>query len=212
MGKMEEESKRRTKKNELRKIILQSVAAAGLLSMALLAPNVIQVLEAFGYKPGKRKEEIIGISRRKLVEKGLLKYEGKFLKLTKKGESVLRHLELKDFKLKKPRKWDKKWRIISFDVKENRKEIRDKIRKSLVSIGFVCLHRSVWVYPYDCENLITLLKADFEIGKDVLYIIADAIENDKWLKEKFNLEDKPEKPSKVEKAIGDFLFGPDKKK
>jgi hypothetical protein len=43
----------------------------------------------------------------------------------------------------------------------------------------------VWVYPYDCEDLITLLKADFKIGKDLLYVITESIENDKWLRQSF---------------------------
>jgi len=50
------------------------------------------------------------------------------------------------------------------------------------------LQNSVWVYPYDCEDLITLLKADFEIGKEVLYVIADKIENEKVLLKDFGLE------------------------
>ena len=54
-------------------------------------------------------------------------------------------------------------------------------------IGFVRLQDSVWVYPYDCEDLITLLKADFRVGKDVLYLIVDSIENDKYLRAEFNL-------------------------
>ena len=54
-------------------------------------------------------------------------------------------------------------------------------------IGFLRLKDSVWVYPYDCEDLVTLMKADFKIGKDILYIIAETIENDSWLKKEFGL-------------------------
>jgi CRISPR-associated endonuclease Cas2 len=74
-----------------------------------------------------------------------------------------------------------------FDIKEERKGMRDKIRRTLNTIGFIRLQDSVWVYPYDCEDLIMLLKADFKIGKDLVYIIADSIENDKDLRLAFNL-------------------------
>ena len=77
--------------------------------------------------------------------------------------------------------------MLIFDVREERKSLRDKIRRTLIAIGFERLQYSVWVYPYDCEDLITLLKADFKIGKDLLYIISDSIENDTWLKKRFNL-------------------------
>ena len=45
----------------------------------------------------------------------------------------------------------------------------------------------MWVYPYDCEDIIGLLKTDFGVGKDVLYIIADEIENDRHLRHEFDL-------------------------
>ncbi len=54
-------------------------------------------------------------------------------------------------------------------------------------IGFVRLQDSVWVYPYDCEDFIALLKAELKIGKDVLYAIADTIEHDKGIRRHFNL-------------------------
>jgi CRISPR-associated endonuclease Cas2 len=130
-------------------------------------------------------------SVRRLIDNSLIKFEdtsqGRFLRLTEKGEQKLRQLENYNYQIEKPKKWDKRWRIIIFDIKEGRKGTREKLRLTLKSIGFVRLQNSVWVYPYDCEDLITLLKADFKIGKDVLYVIAEKIENDKWLKQEFNL-------------------------
>lgn len=189
MGTLEAESRKRTRNRNLQKIILGVVATAGLLSVATVAPNAIAVLGILGgFGKKKRQREIIENSRKRLVTHGLLEYtpEG-FLKLTPKGEIKLRQLELHEYKIKKPKRWDKKWRLLIFDIREERRPTRDKIRRTLVAIGFARLQDSVWVYPYDCEDLITLLKADFKIGKDVLYIIADTIENDLWLKKQFNL-------------------------
>ena len=112
------------------------------------------------------------------------KRNGTFVRLTEKGRRYLfTHLDAPP----KPKRWDEKWRILIFDIKEARKRTRNQLRRSLVNIGFVSLQKSVWVYPYDCEDLIVLIKADFKIGKDVLYIIADKIENDRQLKTYFNL-------------------------
>ena len=113
--------------------------------------------------------------------------KGNFAKLTQKGEAKLRQIELRNYKIKKPTRWDGKWRLLIFDIKEERKNTRDKIRRTLIQIGFIRLQDSVWVYPYDCEDLINLLKTDFKIGKDVLYVIADKIEYDKPLLEYFEL-------------------------
>lgn len=187
MGNLEKESKKRTRRNNIQKIVLQSIATAGILSIAILAPNALQVLKMFGYKPQGRDREVLLRSRSRLVKQGLLKYENDFITLTEKGKEMLRRLQIKETVVIQ-KKWDKKWRIVIFDIKEYRRTLRDKLRLTLTSIGFKRLQHSVWVFPYDCEDFITLLKADFKIGKDVLYIIADTIENDKSLKQYFGLK------------------------
>jgi CRISPR-associated endonuclease Cas2 len=113
--------------------------------------------------------------------------KGMSVRLTQKGKDKLGQLTRGDMVVKKPKRWDKRWRLVIFDIKEHRKYTRDQLRDTLVRLGFLRLQNSVWVFPYDCEDLIVLLKADFEIGKDVLYIIAEKIENDTALKEYFGL-------------------------
>ena len=167
--------------------MLASVAVAGGISVALVAPGVLGAMGKLGLIPSARQLEIIKRSRSRLVARGLLVYQGNMLRLTAKGEQVLRRLELHDFKLRKPKRWDRKWRILIFDIPEHRKGLRQKIRYTLKAIGFVRLQDSVWAYPYDCEDLVTLLKADFKVGKDLLYLIVDSLEYDKPLKEYFGL-------------------------
>jgi len=57
----------------------------------------------------------------------------------------------------------------------------------LSRLGFVKLQNSVWVFPYDCEELIVMMKSSLFLGKDVLYITGEKIENDMWLREIFGL-------------------------
>ncbi len=188
MGELELKSKIRSRKKNIRKIILGTIGVAGLLSVAALAPAVIGAMGKLGMIPVRRQKEIIKRSRQKLIEQGLLGYKDGYLKITTRGELVLKNMRATGFKLPKPKRWDKKWRVLIFDIKESRKPLRDKIRKTLISIGFVHLQHSVWVYPYDCEELITLLKADFKIGKDLLYMIVDELEFDEPLRKRFGLE------------------------
>lgn len=185
---MELKMREGTRRDKIQKAILQSVAAVGVLSVALLAPNALQMLKVFGYKPHRRQRESISRSRERLIEQGCLtRNERGFLKLTQKGEAKLRALEKYNFKLPRPKRWDGKWRVLIFDIPDKRMGLRDKVRNTLQSIGFQKLQKSVWVYPYDCEDLITLLKADFKIGKDILYLIVNSIENDRPLRTKFAL-------------------------
>ncbi len=191
MGKLETQNKKEIRATKIQKAVLGAIAIAGILSVAAVAPNVLQILKLFNIDKKFRKnhERSINNSRIRLLENGLVEYiKGGFLTLTPLGVKALNKFERNNFKVIKPKRWDKKWRILIFDIQERKKGIRDQIRVTLNYIGFVKLQNSVWVYPYDCEDLITLLKADFGMGKEVLYIIADKIENEKVLLRHFGLK------------------------
>ncbi|OHA91271.1 MAG: hypothetical protein A2758_02285 [Candidatus Zambryskibacteria bacterium RIFCSPHIGHO2_01_FULL_49_18] len=188
MGNLENKNKKKRRKENLQKMILASVAAAGVLSIALLAPNVLQAMNKLGIFPNPRRKEYISSSGSKLLKRGLLKFEDGHYQLTNQGGKFLRRWELVDFKLKKPKRWDRKWRLIIYDIAERGKgKIRRQIFELFKIAGFYRLQNSIWVYPYDCEDVIGLLKTDFGVGKEILYIIADEIENDRYLRQYFEL-------------------------
>lgn len=188
MGKLEEVNRRKVRKGEIQKIILESVKLAGILSIGLVAPNVIRAMDKLGLIQNKRQGEIVNTLASRLSKKGLLKFNGKYYELTTEGKKKLRRLELYGYRLSVPRRWDSKWRVIIFDIPEKKKDVRQQIRNIFILIGLYRLQDSVWVYPHDCEDLIGLLKTDFGIGKDILYMIVDEIENDKHLRHHFNLK------------------------
>jgi CRISPR-associated endonuclease Cas2 len=173
------------------KIILMTIAGAGLLSMTIVAPNALQVIDMFNGKKSKYRKYYVDNAISRLLKQGFITFENKngnkFVTLTEKGKLLVNKYELQEKKINRPKKWDKKWRVVIFDIKEYRRRTRDKLRMTLTSLGFIKLQNSVWVFPYECEDIIVMLKADFKIGKDVLYMTVDKIENDKWLKKEFSL-------------------------
>ena len=188
---IEAEVKKQIRVTKIQEAILLSVAAVGLLSVAMVAPNALKLLKSFDLdsKILRKKKCAVYISRKRLIDNGLLVYtKDGFIKLTSAGERILRRIELKNYQIAKPKKWDGKWRMLIFDIREKRKFLRDKIRSVLSLIGFVRLQNSVWVYPYDCEDLINLTKADSAIGRELLYVVADRIENEKVLLSHFKLK------------------------
>jgi len=190
MGILEKEIQNKIRTSKIQSVVLQTIATAGILSIALLAPNALKFINSSGLnKIGlKNRQRSINNSRERLIKKGLVAYsKDGFLSLTPSGISIFEKIKLKNFKISKPKKWDGKWRILIFDIKETRKNTRENIRRTLNSIGFLKLQNSVWVYPYDCEDYFTLLKTDLKIGKEVLYIIADKIENEKPLLKYFKI-------------------------
>lgn len=183
---LEKDLKRRIRLGRIQKAILTTIAVSGTLLVAVAAPNLVQLLGSTDRFFNARKTSAI----RKLRDEGLIVFETRdsqtFLTLTAKG----RRFVDQSFFITKPRRWDGRWRLVIFDIPVHRSVYRRALRAKLQEIGFEKLQASVWAFPYDCEELVTLLKADFGLGKEVLYIIADSIENDRALRGRFGLRKK----------------------
>jgi CRISPR-associated endonuclease Cas2 len=167
--------------------VLKTVQATGLIAMALVAPNVVGAMGRMGLLPSSRQQDVIKRASRRLVQTGMLEWKSRKLRLTRKGEKKLRELSLRQQVKNKTREWDGKWRVLVFDIPERKKVQRKKLRLTLIDIGFHRLQDSVWIYPFDCEDLIQLIKADFRVGDEVRYMIVDSIERDKSLRDLFKL-------------------------
>ena len=114
--------------------------------------------------------------------------DGKFkLELTKKGKRIVEEIQLEDMKIEKPISWDKKWRVVIFDIPDKKRRARDALREKLQEMKFYPLQKSVWVHPYPCEKEIQFLCEFFEITPYVNIIAADNIYDDIKLRKYFNL-------------------------
>ena len=192
--KTEERVARRVKRERIQNIVLLSLLGITALGMAAAGPNALQLLrhvqKLFG--PKQKLNRRLGQSITRLIDKGLVVRRGTgdkmALSLTEKGKRLAELLESEQrARPQKPRRWDKKWRIIIFDVWERRRGIRDKLRLKLEGMGFVKIQDSVWAYPYPCEDFFTFLRADLRLGKGMLYMVVEEIENDRELRKHFDM-------------------------
>ena len=117
------------------------------------------------------------------------KEEGDISKITitENGKKKLLMYNLDNLEIKKPKKWDGVWRIVTFDIPESKKAARDALRNKLKELGFCQLHKSVFVFPYPCLSEIQFIEEIFMIGPYVNFIEAKTIADDDWLKSKFHL-------------------------
>lgn len=190
MGVIEIASQKRRKKQDIQGAVLATLAVTGLLAWAMIAPNTLQLLR---YLP-KNKNVLAFQSKTaagRLVAKGQatwVEISGKkYLRITARGRNELAIEQGKIALKNKKKKWDGRWRMVVFDIPERRRSVRSRLRMVMREVGFVRLQDSVWVYPYDCEDFVALLKANLRIGKDVLYAIVDSIENDKSIRRHFDV-------------------------
>ena len=95
-------------------------------------------------------------------------------KFTKKGAkwfevSKFKYLELHNGK------WDKKWRVVIFDVPQEMHNQRNWLRKKLKTLGFYMLQKSVFVFPYPCEEELGDICSYLDISDHVDIIVADSV-------------------------------------
>jgi len=88
---------------------------------------------------------------------------------------------------KKNKKWDGKWFLVFFDVPETQRNKRDYLRKFLTQLGFYQYQKSAYIFPYECEKEVILIKKIVEGAKYMKYIIAEKIEDEAIVKRYFNL-------------------------
>ena len=90
--------------------------------------------------------------------------------------------------MQKPKKWDGHWRIIFFDIKESKKNVRDALRHHLKNLNCYPLQKSVFVTPYPCKEEIDFLCEFYEGGTEI--ILAEAIslgKNEKTVRAHFGI-------------------------
>ncbi len=114
-----------------------------------------------------------------------LSISGKY-ELTKKGIAKLERVQLRESV--KKQKWDGCWRIVVFDITEDKRAARDALRRKLKIFGFYPLQKSVFVFPFDCQKEIMALANFFEEADNIEYITAKALgEKEQKIKKFFNL-------------------------
>lgn len=192
MGKLEEASRKRKKKRDIQHAVLAVAAVTGFVAFAAVAGNALQLLEYLPNEKYNLRHQAKSAAGRLVAKKYAMWVERdgkKYLCITPAGRKVLALEQAKVALKNQKKKWDGRWRMVVFDVPERRRKVRNRLCAIIGDVGFVRLQDSVWVYPYDSEDFITLLKAEIKIGKDVLYAIADTIEHDKGLRQHFNLRE-----------------------
>lgn len=79
--------------------------------------------------------------------------------------------------------------MLIFDISERRRRTRNQLRRLLEGAGFIRIQDSVWVYPYACDEFVSLVRAHLKSGVGEMRIfVAKALESDKGLREHFRLK------------------------
>jgi len=125
--------------------------------------------------------------------KGLIDIEHRghqmYITLTEKGIKRAGKYQINDLKINKSEAWDKKWRILIFDVSDKHRNKREALRGKLKQLRLFQLQKSVWVCPYDFGDIVKILRSFFGLTDDEMKVItASEIENDQRIRNYFELD------------------------
>lgn len=175
-------------KSEIVKDVFFWLCVGGAITIAATSPyfiqNLLRARKRFKKYPKQRVSSTFDMLRRQ----GFLSVEKKnnqiYISLTEEGKKRAGIFQIGEFEIKKPKKWDGKWRLLIFDIPEKRKIAREALRGKLRELGFCKLQQSVWMHPYNCKAELELLKEFFGLSdKEMRLVVAEDIgENGSWRK------------------------------
>jgi DNA-binding transcriptional regulator PaaX len=186
-----DELKEKVKRYPYLEEVLAILAAGVLVSACLVMPGLPIVFKPFiwegkGYERKRFSQVLKRLHKQKLVE--VVEVDGApVVRITQGGMIKALSFKLEKMEIKKPKRWDRKWRVVIFDIPEKKKFYRDIFRNHLKNLGFFRLQESVFVYPYPCFDEIEFLRQIYRVGFGVTYILAEKIEGEEKIKDFFNL-------------------------
>lgn len=178
-------------------MILSVIAVAGIVSLAVVAPNIFSALGNFsgqGKKYSKvQKDRQIAKSFYYLKRTGLIRIKPTaseiLLSVTKLGRKRAEKINIDYIQIKKNKRWDGKWWQVAADIPtKSYRACADALRSKLKQLNFYPLQRTLWFYPFDPRIEIEFLANHFRIGNFVTVMEINRLDkqDESKLKDFFN--------------------------
>ncbi|WP_347552790.1 phenylacetic acid degradation operon negative regulatory protein PaaX [Pseudalkalibacillus hwajinpoensis] len=133
--------------------------------------SLIRLLKEFGHNDQSVRAAISRMNKQGWVQS---RKEGNksFYYLTERGVKRMDEAAKRIFKLQ-PSEWDGRWRMLLYTIPEEKRHIRDELRKELVWSGFGSSSASLWMSPNHLEEQVELLIEKYDISEHVHFFVAD---------------------------------------
>lgn len=173
--------------------ILTILKAGTVLTLAMLAPGAVRLFKDDPTFSSWQKfhQPLLRRNIKNLKRRGFVSFSEEadktVVKITDKGKTEVLKFDIDKIEIKRPDHWDRKWRIIVFDISEDKKEAREILRKKLKELEFYQFQESVFIFPFSCEKEIKFLREIFEIPNEVKIILGQKVENEEELRKMYGL-------------------------
>lgn len=86
-----------------------------------------------------------------------------------------------------PENWDRKWRLVLFDIPETKKKNREALRYHLKKMGFTEFRRSALIFPHPCAGELSALADQLDLRDNIALVTAESISDEFKFKKHFGL-------------------------
>ncbi|MET1177385.1 phenylacetic acid degradation operon negative regulatory protein PaaX [Peribacillus sp. NPDC094092] len=152
--------------------------------------SLIRLLKEFGHN-----EQGVRVAVSRMVKQGWIQSEKQGNKsyyfLTDRGVQRMDEAANRIYKMK-PNEWDGKWRILMYTIPEDKRQLRDDLRKELLWSGFGSFSSGCWISPNDLEKQINRLIEKYDIKEYVDFFISEykgPKENQSLVEKSWHLEE-----------------------
>ena len=182
----------RKTKSEIVKDILGFLIIGGIVTIAATSPFfIVNLIRGFKLSEKYSSKKVYDTFYKLKKEGFISSYEKNnqiYISLTERGKKKAGWMQIDNLKIKKPKKWDGKWRILLFDIAEMKRTYREALRGKLKELGFQLFQKSAWINPYDCVKEVNLLKSFFGLSdKEARLIVSGNIDGDGEFRKFFKL-------------------------
>jgi len=179
-----------TTKEEVVEMLFSTLLVVGVLAVAVTMPNAVQLFKYFGPKTSHEQWRIrrsVGrLEKRGFLSRRCVRGEEYYILTTTGKERAMRY-KLKSMTIARQNKWDGLWRIVMFDIPEDKKFARRAIGHAIQKLGCVQYQKSVFITPYPCTEEINFAGECFSVRKHIRIIIAKDVENVSSIKKHFKI-------------------------
>ena len=139
------------------------------------AAGLARLLGRSHVRPADMNRLLYDLKRRGLVE--VFKEAGQIsFTLTPAGAYRLQALQLNAIHIPKPKTWDKKWRLVAFDVPISSSRQRQEFVTKLQALNFFMLQKSLWVHPFPCFSQVEAIAGYFNVRRYLSLIEVSALD------------------------------------
>lgn len=128
------------------------------------------------------KKQTICSALGRLASRGFLQIDkDKNYSISSEGKQII-NSNLENIKTYNSNYQDKGWLFVVFDIPEKKRNQRDRLRNSLISLGFGRLQDSIWLSYYDYKNKLEKLINDLDIKNEVNYFYTQTMDSNEQKK------------------------------